>query len=280
MGTKVEAPKVDVGGDVRKATQAQIDVFPQQVDLERRYTPELADIQAQGITRFLLGENGQEGVAPIFANRVLPLFSQVERDSELKQAEADVETFERLGGRFTEAQKSANPAQSRILDLVNRDVERSFSDTDRDARAVDDVRQGIRGAQAARGLGYGQGDAQEEAIGVMRVLDLLRRTNLQDASSAIALNQGVIGDQFGAIVGRPSRAPVLGGQFFQTGAARTSQLGPQLTDSSDPGILGLISQGRQNQFDAQVTNANTRAGLLGGLLSLGGSLGGAALLRG
>ena len=94
---------------------------------------------------------------------------------------------------------------------------------------------------------------------------------------AFGMQRQLAGDVGMTILGRPSSAIGLGGQMLgqaQTGAA--GQMGPQLFDPNVGINMALQQQANQAAFAG--AQAQSQAGMFGGLMSAAGSLGGAAIM--
>ena len=138
-----------------------------------------------------------------------------------------------------------------------------------------DSEQNVRGAQGARGMGYGPTDAFQEAMYLGDRQRGLYNERLQGAAQTIGMNQSFYGDPFQQILGRPSGSSAQG--LYQQAAG----VGPQQVFDPYSSYFGNAYNFNANAQNASsIAQANNQSAMTGALIGLGGRLGGAAISAG
>tara|TARA_S200002703_G_scaffold17339_2_gene14318 strand:- start:403 stop:1239 length:837 start_codon:yes stop_codon:yes gene_type:complete len=272
MGTRVDAPPPrDYYGETAETLQAKVDLAPRQYDAEATYRPRYAELDLGILRDSLLGENGLLNTL----SEANPQLSAIENQANTAAREAQIADVERLGSRAVEAIKGANPEAARLQDLLTqRATDQMSTQGVLDPELRREYQQSIRGAQSARGMGYGARDIAEEAAFSSLQADQLRRGRESFASSVASLNAATQQDPFLAVLGRQG-TPVntaMGaagmGQAFNPG----QMFNPESAYASD-----LYNTNYNAQAAANIASANNKAGLFGGLMGAAGSIGGGFL---
>lgn len=266
MGTSIEAPPPrNYGQETRETLQAQIDLAPQKYAAEAEYAPRYAALNAQ-IARQLAPE-----LTSIYG-QIAPQLAQTEAQTRGISRAADIGDIEKLGPRARAAIQAASPQASALADMLAAQSQSALAAgsrlTPEQARMA---QQESRAAYAARGLAGGPSSALDEALRSRLMSAGVEQQRRQQALQGIAAQQGVYGDVFQQVLGRPSQSfSMLPGAFGQSQSMAPGQLfNPESQYAAD--IYGGNYQG---QLAARTASGANQAALLGGGLGAFGSLGG------
>lgn len=269
MGTQVKAPPPrDYYGETADTLQAKVDLAPDQYAAESEYRPKYAQLDLGILRDSLFGNNGLLNTY----SEAMPQLSDIENQSNSAAREGQIADVERLGSRAVEAIKAANPEAARLQDLLTERATSQMSGQGiLDPELRREYQQSIRGAQSARGMGYGARDIAEEAAFSSIQADQLRRGRESFAAGVASLNASTQQDPFLAVLGRQgtpmNTAMGVGamGQGFNPG----QMFNPESAYAAD-----VYSSNHNALAAANISSANNKAGILGGGLSMLGSLGG------
>ena len=273
MGTKIKAPPPrDYGGEMRDTLQAQIDLAPQLYGAEEQYRGKYAqldlDIAKQMTPQLLdLYETSQTRLGAM------------DREQLDFQRGSDIAAIEKYGGRAREALDAANPEQAALLQELNQ---QALSDLrlggQLNAGEQRQLSQAARGAQAARGFGYGINDAAIESWAQLQGSEQKRRQRQGFAQSMVGMNKATAADPFMAILGRPSSMnPMMsGGVVGQAGGFNPGAMfSPESQYAGD-----LYNQNWQGQLAARTASAKNRASMIGAGIGAAGSIFGGGFAKG
>ena len=273
MGTTVKAPPPrDYGKETRDTLQAQIDLAPQLYGAEEKFRGKFAQLDmdiAQQITPQLLDlyETSQTRLGAM------------DREQLDLQRGSDIAAIEKYGGRAREALDAANPEQAALLQELNQ---QALSDLrlggQLNAGEQRQLSQAARGAQAARGFGYGINDAAIESWAQLQGSEQKRRQRQGFAQSMVGMNKATAADPFMAILGRPSSMnPMMaGGVVGQAGGFNPGAMfSPESQYAGD-----IYNQNWQGELAARTATASNRASMIGAGLGAVGSVFGGALTSG
>jgi len=273
MGTTVKAPPPrDYGKETRDTLQAQIDLAPQLYGAEEKFRGKFAQLDmdiAQQITPQLLDlyETSQTRLGAM------------DREQLDLQRGSDIAAIEKYGGRAREALDAANPEQAALLQELNQ---QALSDLrlggQLNAGEQRQLSQAARGAQAARGFGYGINDAAIESWAQLQGSEQKRRQRQGFAQSMVGMNKATAADPFMAILGRPSSMnPMMaGGVVGQAGGFNPGAMfSPESQYAGD-----IYNQNWQGELAARTASASNRASMIGAGLGAVGSVFGGALTSG
>lgn len=202
------------------------------------------------------------------AQQHAPQIRQMMADDLTAQRGADADDLARFGPQISEAWRAANPQQAALLDSLHG---RAMDDLARGgALSPEEMRQAQQSARAAhdaRGRVRSGGAATAEVLNRHLMQQQRQQQAMQQGMAVAGLQSGVMQDPSMAILGRPSMVNT-GQHQFQPGMA---------FNPFDPYAAQLYGQNSANQMQANMASASMRAGLAGGLMSMGGALGGAHL---
>ena len=278
MGTKIKAPPArDYGKETYDTLQTQINLAPDLYAAEEKFRGKYAQLDLD--------------IAKQLAPDLLNLYETsqrrlgaLDRETLAAQREADISAIEDYGTRamqgYRAAADAANPEQAALMAELNR---QALSDLklggQLNASEQRDLQQSARGAQAARGFGYGINDAAIESWAQMQGSDQKRRQRQGFAQSMAGLNQSNSVDPFMAILGRPSSmTPAMTGSFV--GQAQGFNPGAMFSPESQY-AADIYNQNYQGQLAARTATAKNRASMIGaGMGAVGGMFGAAGKVGG
>lgn len=273
LGPKAPPPR-DLYKETSDTLAAQIKLAPQQYEAEAKYGPLYALLGNKELENSLNGANGQRGLLDIYEKDLYPTMSRISSQADAAQRESDISAVEQYGSRATAALRASNPQQAALLDALTQQAQQGLSDAGGlDAGTRREVQQAARAAQAARGMGFGNADAFNEAMNVGSAADARRRQNQSFAAGVVNLNQATAGDPFMAILGRSSGStPLAGGAMGQAQAMGAN--GPGMFDPQSAYAADLYNTNYNGQAAANNASSNFLGGILGGTMGMLGGLGG------
>ena len=277
MGTKIKAPPArDYARETYDTLQTQINLAPDLYAAEERFRPKYAQLDLD--------------IAKQLAPDLLDLYETsqrrlgaLDRETLAAQREADISAIEDYGTRamqgYRAAADAANPEQAALMAELNK---QALSDLQLggqlNASEQRDLQQAARGAQAARGFGYGINDAAIESWAQMQGSDQKRRQRQGFAQSMAGLNQANSVDPFMAILGRPSSmTPAMTGSFV--GQAQGFNPGAMFSPESQY-AADIYNQNYQGQLAARTATAKNRASMIGGGIGALGKMAGSSVAAG
>lgn len=215
-------------------------------------------------TRTVQGE-AEPGLLDLFQNRIAPKMRQIQT----ADREAELNDVATLGPKAMAAQRTANPGAASIVDsLVNRANANLAGGLDpQEERAL---QQSVRGAQAARGVGYGPNDLFGEVVASgVGGQELIRNR----AAQALAASQGFYGNPFETILQRTSGGNAGGTQGLAANLNATSgapSFNPESAYAAD-----VYNTNFNAQSAAAISGRNNQSAILGSLIGGAGQVGGA-----
>lgn len=273
MGTKVKAPAPrNYGQETRDTLQAQVDLAPDIFAAEEKFRGKYAQLDMD--------------IAKQLAPDLMDLYdtsqrrlSALDRETLSAQRGADIADIEQYGTRamqgYRSAMDAANPEQAALMAELNNQALSDLKLGGRlNASEQRELQQGARGAQAARGFGYGINDAAIESWAQLQGSEQKRRERQGFAQSMAGLNQSTSVDPFMAILGRPaSTTPAMTGSFV--GQAQGFNPGAMFSPESQY-AADIYNQNYQGNLAARTATAKNRASMIGAGIGAVGSMFGAA----
>jgi len=268
-------PPRDYAQEKRDTLQAQVDLAPDLYAAEASADygrPAYAKLDLQVLRDTLLGSEGQPGLLDLYERDVMPRLGAADAAARDVAREADIAAVERLGPRATEAFRASNPEQAALMDELNRQAMTDLqSGASLPPSVARELEQSVRGAQAARGFGYGMADIGQEALVKGLQAEQLQRRRQQFGQQIAGLNMATTQDPFLAILGRP------GVQINQAmGVAGQGQsFNPGNVFNPESAYAGSLYANNFNAANnAAIASTNAKAGVIaGGLSALGGGIG-------
>ena len=149
-----------------------------------KYSPRLGAIQRQQLEQTLLGSpnDGTRGLLDIYFKDAAPTAAAADRAASTAQREQDIADVGRLGADAVAAFRNANPEQKALMDALNASAMEGLSaGRNLPPGMRRQVEQNIRGAQGARGFGFGMNDAMSEALATTDAAERYYAGNFQRA---------------------------------------------------------------------------------------------------
>lgn len=263
----VEAPpQRNYAQETSDTLRSQIELAPQKYAAEAEFAPKY-----QALNIDLLKKATPELLA-IYREQIAPTMGEVEAASRAKSRAGDIADIARLGPQAREAIRGASPEQARIADILAANATSNLLAggqlTPEQQRMA---QQQARIASSARGMAQGPQAAFQEALRSQMVGAGLQQQRQQQAMGALQAGQGVYGDVFQQVLGRPSQA-FAGSQGF-VGQAQGFNPG-QLFNPESAYAQNIYAGNQQAIGAANAAGASATGSLLGGLFSGLGAVGG------
>ena len=239
------------------------------IDLERTYRPQYTQLDLDQARMALTGDKGDNGLLAIMG-QYGPEMARINQSALTTQRAGDIADVQNLAGSSRSAYDALNPDGAALLKRINAlrqdELADPFAMTASQRREAE---QNVRGAQAARGMGYGPTDAFTESLYLGDRQRGLYNERMQNAAQTIGLNQAFYGDPFQQILGRPSGTSAQG--LYQQAAG----IGPQQVFDPYSSYYGNAYNFNANaQNAANIAGANANAGILGAGIGALGTIGG------
>lgn len=281
MGTKVQAPPPrDYGKETRDTLQAQIDLAPNLYAAEAEYQPRYAALNLQTLEQALRGTGDQRGLLAQYEQDIYPTLSRIEADTLSRQRAADIAAVQQYGTTAVDALRTATgnaPLMAEMNRQALEELQAGQSLTPGELRAA---QQSSRAAFAARGLGQGNQSVADEVLRSYQLGSERQAQRRAYASGVTGLNQTTGGDPFMSILGRPSQTFAAGQSFGGQAMGYGQSAGPRMFNPESAYAGNLFNSNYQGELAARTATAANRSAMLGGAMSMFGSIGGAAFGKG
>ena len=274
-------PPRDYAKETRDTLQAQIDLAPElyAAEASQEYgRPAEARLNLEILRDVMRGSEGTPGLLELYERDIMPGLARADVAGLDVTREGDIAAVERLGPRATEAFRQANPEQAALMAELNRQAQSELAAGAALPPALSrEIQQQVRGAQAARGMGYGMADVGQEALVKGLQAEQLQRRRQAFASQVVGLNAATSADPFMAILGKPG----VGMGAAQGFAAQGQGMAPQQVFNPESAYAGSLAAGNYNAaLNASIASANARAGVAAGAMKGLGSIIGGKLAAG
>jgi hypothetical protein len=261
----VEAPAPrDYGKETAETLRAQIDLAPEKYAAEAKYAPQYQALQL-GLLKSATPE-----LLQLYKEQIAPTMGEVEAAARSRSRAGDIADIERLGPQARAAIKAASPEQAALADTLTAQAQSGLAAgsrlTPEQQRMVE---QQTRSGLAARGLAQGPSGALQEAVRSQMAGAGLQQQRQQQAMGALGASQGVYGDVFQQVLGRPSQA--FGASQGFIGQAQGFNPG-QLFNPESQYAANLIGGNQQAQLAARTASAANTTALIGAGMSAASSL--------
>jgi len=261
----VEAPTPrNYAAETRDTLQAQLDLAPQKYAAEAQFAPKYQALQLG-----LLQQATPELLA-LYKEQIAPTMGEVEAAARSRSRAGDIADISTLGPQARAAIKAASPEQAALADTLTAQAQSGLAAGTRLTPEQQRMaQQQTRAGLAARGLAQGPSGALQEAVRSQMVGAGLQQQRQQQAMGALGASQGVYGDVFQQVLGRPSQA-FAGSQSF-LGQAQGFNPG-QLFNPESQYAANIMSGNQQSQLAARTASAANTTALIGAGMSAASSL--------
>lgn len=266
MGSKVKAPPPrDYKQEMLDTMAAQESIQPRLLALEKQYTPLYQQLQNESLQRQM-----------DFMSQAYE--QQIPRAAEIstKYAQAMAPAFGAIGeSARTAYQQSLDTSVRGILGTLGQQAQADLTlGSALSAAETQQAQQAARASMAARGMQMGNQAVALEALNTVNLGQQRMRERQQFASNVYGLGQQQVQQAMG-LYGNPlvgTAAALSPAGMYQSAAGGYGSLGAQIFQPESQYNAQLITANRQEQMQAKMANAQSRAGLVGGLLSATGMI--------
>lgn len=193
-------------------------------------------------------------------------FGDIYRAEAEKTRAEDLSSFQKYGPAYAKAISEADPYQAELRSLINSIVmDELKAGGDLSPAQLRLTQQTTRGAQAARGMGFGMGDSLREVLGTLDYSRGLKNERLNNAIQVGNFNQRVVGDPFMAFSGRPSQPQ------------GSNVMAPQYADFNND-LSSFMANDEMMAFNAGQNSKNRTSAMVGAGIGALGSIAGGAML--
>jgi len=267
MGTSVEAPAPrNYAQETADTLRTQLELAPQRYAAEAQFAPKY-----QALTIDLLKKATPE-LLQLYKEQIAPTMGEVEAAARSRSRYGDITDISILGPQTRAAIQGFAPEQTRIADILAHNATSNLLAGSRLTPEQQRMaQQQARVASSARGMAQGPNAALQEALRSQMIGAGLQQQRQQQAMGALQAGQGVYGDVFQQVLGRPSQA-FAGSQGF---VGQASGFNPGQLFNPESAYASNIYAGNQQAIGAaRAAGASATSGLIGGGLGALGSIGG------
>jgi len=265
MTVKAPPPR-DYAQETRDTLRTQLELAPEKYAAEAQFAPKYQALQLD-----LLRQATPE-LLRLYEEQIAPAMGRTEAASRAMSRAGDIADIARLGPQARAAIQGANPEQARIADILAANATSNLLAGSRLTPEQQRMaQQQARMASTARGMVQGPNAALQEALRSQMVGAGLQQQRQQQAMGALQAGQGVYGDVFQQVLGRPSQA-FAGSQSF---LGQAQGFNPGALFNPESAYAANIYAGNQQAIGAaRAAGAAATSGLIGGGLGALGSIGG------
>lgn len=269
MGTSIGAPPPrDYGQETRDTLQAQVDLAPDVYAAEAKYRPLYAQLNLDTLRSAMMGTDGKPGLLSTYENDVMPTFSRAanaERDARIA---GEMQSIAQYAPGVTQTLREASGTAPLVAELNKQALADLQSGAGMSPSLANEVTQGVRAAQAARGFGFGTPDVLTEAYARGDRGRQLQNERRAFAGQVIGVDQATGGDPFLAILGRPSQNMALGQNALAQGSAASPG---QIFNPESGYAADLYNTNFNAKAAAKIAQGNADAAITAAGISAAGS---------
>lgn len=200
LGNVTTPPPRDYAQETRDTLQAQVDLAPQMYAAQAQYGPQYAQLSLD-TTRAVT-----PGLLDLYEKTIGPSLSRQAAADQTARGANEMALIRQYGPEMARILREAS-GNAGLLDTLTQQAQSELDlGASVDPSLANELSQGVRAAQAARGFGFGAPDAIQEAFTRGQAGINLRNQRRQFAGNVVGLNQATGGDPFLALLGRPSQA--------------------------------------------------------------------------
>ena len=268
---KVQAPAMDIGGDIQRYVSGMSGALPQILSQEQQFRPQFQGLNLGDIQSFLSGIGGQEGLFGLSreAAQQAGMGLGESRGAELGQ-------MTQQAGLTRGLMQALSPEQAGVVQGFNTEAQRALAASQRiSPEEQRGYQQTAREAASAAGRIGGNAAIASEVMGREDVFSRKRAEAAQAGQNAYNVAQGFYTSPGLTLLGSAPLSYQQGQNFLQTGLGAIGSGTPQLFDTSVG--LNLGAADRSNKFAADTANAQAKAARNAGIMGAIGSIGSAAV---
>ena len=249
----------DYAQETRDTLRSQIDLAPEKYAAEAQFAPKY-----QALTIDMLKQATPE-LLKLYKEQIAPTMGEVEAISRSRSRAGDIADISALGPQARAAIKAASPEQAALADKLTAQAQSGLNAGSRlTPEQQRQVEQQTRGSFAARGLAGSPTAGLQEAVRSQMSGAGMQQQRSQQAMGALGASQGVYGDVFQQVLGRPSQA--FGASQGVVGQAQGFNPG-QLFNPESQYAANLIGGNQQALLAARTATAANTSSMIGAGLS-------------
>jgi len=261
----VEAPTPrNYAQETADTLRSQIELAPQRYAAEAQFAPRYQELQLDLLRR------ATPDLLSLYREQIAPTMGEVEAASRSRSRAGDIADIAAMGPQARAAVRATSPEQAALADTMTAQAQSALN---AGSRLTPDqqrqIEQQSRAGMAARGLGQSPSGAVQEAVRSQMMGAGLQQQRQQQAQSALGASQGVYGDVFQQVLGRPSQA--FGATQGFVGTAQGFNPGALFNPESQY-AANLIGGNQQNLLAARTASAANTTALAGAGMSAATSL--------
>jgi hypothetical protein len=273
---KVQAPEMDIGGDIQKYVSGMSSALPQILSQEQQFRPQFQGLNLGDIQSFLSGAGGQQGIFGLSreAAQQAGMGLGEARGAELGQ-------MTQQAGLTRGLMQQLSPEQAGVVQGFDEEAQRAYAASQRiSPQEQRGYQQTAREAASAAGRLGGNAAIASEVMGREDVFARKRAEAAQAGQNAYNVAERFYTQPGLGLFGSTPLSYQQGQQFINTGLGAIGSGTPQLFDTSVGLNLGAAQ--RSNQLAAASANAQAKAahnaaiyGAIGKAIGAAGEIGAA-----
>ena len=271
MGTSVDAPEArNYLNEMQSALGAQTGIQNQLISAEQQYIPQWQAVQQQALA-------GQMGTLGNLYGNAIPQSEALQGQMLASQGGL----YNQVGGYARNAyQQTLDPTTAGLYNTMAQQAQQGLASngalSDQEMRMAQGA---SRAAMAARGMQMGNQAIAGEVLNSYNLSNQRQQQQRQYAGQVYGIGQQNA-TQAMSMYGQPLMSQM--NQFSAPSMLAQAQqmyggLGSKLFQPESQYNAQLISANQQNEMQARMATAQNKAGMLGGIMKMAGSLGGAAI---
>ena len=239
--------------------RTQLALAPEKYAAEAKYAPQYQKLQLD------LLRSATPELLQLYKDQISPAMSEAEAASRSRSRAGDIADISTLGPQARAAIKAASPEQAALADKLTAQAQSGLNAGSRlTPEQQRQVEQQTRGSFAARGLAGSPTAGLQEAVRSQMSGAGMQQQRSQQAMGALGASQGVYGDVFQQVLGRPSQAFGAGQGFI----SQAQGFNPgQLFNPESQYAANLIGGNQQAQLAARTATAANTSSMVGAGLS-------------
>jgi hypothetical protein len=245
--------------ETAETLKTQLALAPEKYAAEAKYAPQYQKLQLD------LLRSATPELLQLYRDQISPAMSEAEAASRSRARAGDIADIGTLGPQARAAIKAASPQQAALADSLTAQAQSGLNAGSRlTPEQQRQVEQQTRNSFAARGLAGSPTAGLQEAVRSQLSGAGMQQQRSQQAMGALGASQGVYGDVFQQVLGRPSQAFGAGQGFI--GQAQGFNPG-QLFNPESQYAANLIGGNKQAELAARTATAANVSSMVGAGLS-------------